>query len=133
MKILCTPGKRFLNFRIFAISYRFPGLSSRKIAAADAAANLAVLLLPERLAIGALILGGVGFVGAHQNPVQGAVILAVAVIGTLRYGAFNTLVGMIVHGYCLLCLDFSASMHRRKKIIQEKPACDCNFGRNMIS
>lgn len=55
------------------------------------------LFLAEGLAIGALILGRVRFVGTHQDPVQGAVVFAVAVVSTLLDGAFNTLVGMTIH------------------------------------
>ena len=55
------------------------------------------LLLAERLAVGALVHSRVGFVGTDHDPVQGAVILGVAVISALLDGAFNALVGMAVH------------------------------------
>ena len=56
-----------------------------------------VLLCPEGLTVGALILSGIGLMGTHQDPVQGAVVLGVAVIGAGLDGAFNALVGMAVH------------------------------------
>ena len=55
------------------------------------------LLLAEGHAVGALIHGGITFVGTHQNPVQGAVVFIAAVMGTLIYGALNGLVGMAIH------------------------------------
>ena len=55
------------------------------------------LLFAEGLAVGTLVLGGVALMGAHQNPVQGAVVLLVAVISALLYGAFNAAIGLIVH------------------------------------
>jgi hypothetical protein len=60
------------------------------------------LLLAEGLAVGALIHHGVGLVGAHQNPIQGTVILLVAVISTLLNGTFDTLICLAVHRICLL-------------------------------
>ncbi len=67
-----------------------------KIAAARAS------LLAEGLAVGALVLGGVGLVGANQDPVQGAVVLAVTVIGAGFDGTFDALVCMAVHSIFLL-------------------------------
>ena len=61
------------------------------------------LLLAERLAVGALILGGIGFMGAHQNPVQRAVVLAVAVVSAGLDGAFDALVSVTIHS-CILLL-----------------------------
>ena len=55
------------------------------------------LLLAEGHAISALVNRGVIFVCANQNPVQGAVVLVVAVMGALMDGALNALVGVIVH------------------------------------
>ena len=71
--------------------------SSRKNAAASAAADGGTLLLAERHAVSALIHGGVLLVGAHADLIQGAVVLIIAVMGTLVDGAFNGLVGVIVH------------------------------------
>ena len=58
----------------------------------------------EGHAVGALIHGGIALVGAHQNPIQGAVILTVAVVGALVHGALNGLVGMTIHNGNLLSL-----------------------------
>ena len=60
------------------------------------------LALAEGLAVGALVLSGICFVGADQNAIQRAVVLAVAVISALLYGAFDALVGMAVHIHFLL-------------------------------
>ena len=90
--------------RLFAII--FPIISffyrcvKKKIAAAFAAA--AKLLLAEGLAVGALIHGRVCLVGAHQNTIQGAEVLGIAVVCAGLYGAFNTLVGIGVHVFSLL-------------------------------
>ena len=61
------------------------------------AAASAHLLCPEGLAVGALALGGVGLMGTHQDAVQGAVVLGIAVVGTGLDGAFNAFVGMAIH------------------------------------
>ena len=58
--------------------------------------------LAEGLAVSALVLGGIGLVGAHQNPVQGAVVLAVAVICAGLNGTFDTLICMAIHNVFLL-------------------------------
>jgi hypothetical membrane protein len=79
-----------------------------------------VLLLAEGLAVGALVLGGICLVGTHQNPVQGAVILAVAMIGAGLDGAFNALVCMAVHSCILLFILYGISMALIRKSIQEK-------------
>ena len=62
------------------------------------------LLHAEGLAVGALILGGIDLVGAHQDPVQRTVVLAGAVMCALLNGAFNALVCVTVHIVFLLCL-----------------------------
>ena len=54
--------------------------------------------------VGALVHSGIALVGAHQDPVQGAVILAAAVMGALVHGAFNGLVGVTIHNRNLLSL-----------------------------
>ena len=61
-----------------------------------------LLSCPEGLAVGALVLGGVGLVGAHQNAVQRAVVLVLTVVCALLDGALDTLVGMTVHFHFLL-------------------------------
>ena len=59
-----------------------------------AGAARAVLLLAEGQAVGALVLGGVALVGAHHDPVQGAVVGALGVVGTLLDGTLDALVGV---------------------------------------
>ena len=59
-------------------------------------------LLAEGLAVGALIHGGVHLMGAHQNAIQGAIVLAVAVVCALLHGAFDALVGVAFHRSFLL-------------------------------
>ena len=66
-----------------------------KNAAASAAA--VTLFLAEGLAVGALIHGGIGLMGAHQDLIQGAEVFAVAVVCALLDGAFDALVGIAVH------------------------------------
>ena len=53
--------------------------------------------LTEGLAVGALILSGVDFVGAHQDTIQRAVVLAVAVVCAGLNSTFDGLVSMAVH------------------------------------
>jgi hypothetical protein len=72
-------------------------------------------LLPEGLAIGALVHSGVLLVSTHQDPVQGAVVLGVAVVSALLDGAFDALVGIIGHGSYLLLFGFGISMAREAK------------------
>ena len=62
------------------------------------------LSLTEGLAVGTLIHGGVCFVSAHQDTVQRAVVLGVAVVSALLDGAFDALVGVAVHIHDLLYL-----------------------------
>ena len=47
------------------------------------------------IAVGAFLFGGIGLVGANLNFVQGAVVLRVAVILALGYGAFDRGVGVL--------------------------------------
>jgi len=60
------------------------------------------LLLAEGLAVGALVCGGVDFVGTHQDLIQRAVVLVTAVMGALLDGALDALVCMTVHSKSLL-------------------------------
>ena len=60
------------------------------------------LLFAEGHAVGALILGGVCLVGAHLDLFQGTVVGIVTVIGTLRNGAGNALIGVTAHDSFLL-------------------------------
>ena len=55
------------------------------------------LLSVEGHAVGALVHSGIALMGAHQNGIQGAVVLGSAVVGALIYGTFDALVGVTVH------------------------------------
>ena len=68
------------------------------------------LLLTEGHTVGALVLLGIAFVGAHQDPLQGAVVAGVGVVGTLGNGALDTLVDVVHVGSSFP--DFKASMSR---------------------
>ena len=89
MKNYVPTCEGYLNFTIL------PGFRQEKFAAALAAAKMS--LRAEGLAVGALIHGGIRLVGAHQDAIQGAVILVLAVVGALLDSALNALVGMAVH------------------------------------
>ena len=52
----------------------------------------------------ALVHGGIAFVGTHQDPVQGAVVLAAAVVTALVNSALNGFVGVTIHNRNLLSL-----------------------------
>ena len=95
------------------LSYLVWNSSSRK-KARQLALPLGCLLLTEGLAVGALVHSGIGFVSAYQNPIQRAEVLALAVMCALLYGAFNALVGMVVHTKYLLLSKLKASMHGKK-------------------
>ena len=85
--------------------------SSRKTAAAETAAILFfLLLLAEGLAVGALIHCRVAFVSAHQDAVQGAEVLSVAVICAGLNGAFDALVCIGVHIRSLLIFEIAVIM-----------------------
>lgn len=56
-----------------------------------------ILSSTERLTVGALIHSGICLVGTHQDLIQGAVVLILAVISAGFDGAFNTLVCMTIH------------------------------------
>ena len=60
------------------------------------------LFLPEGLAVGALVNGGICLMGTHQNLVQRAVVFGIAVIGAGLDGAFDALVCIAVHIHFLL-------------------------------
>ena len=84
----------FLTYHTLFPHYRQP---FGKENAAAAAAAFDFLLPAEGLAVSALILSRIHFMGAHQNAVQGAIVLAVAVVCTLLNGAFDALICMTVH------------------------------------
>ena len=54
---------------------------------------------------------------AHKDAVQGAVVLGVAVIGTLLNSTFNALIGMTVHDDFLLFSDCKAILRNFGKSI----------------
>ena len=58
--------------------------------------------------------------GAHENPIQRAVVLVLTVMGALVHGAFDALVGMTIHCFLLLLIEFALSMTRWDNHIQEK-------------
>ena len=60
------------------------------------------LFFPERHAIGALIHGGIGLMGAYHDFVQRAVVGLIAVIGAVVNGTFNALVCFAIHSDFLL-------------------------------
>lgn len=80
---------------------RFLCLRQEKCAAEHSAAQKGTaffpLFHPERLAVGALIHGGICLVGTYQDSIQRAVVLRVTVVGALGNGAFDALVGMTAH------------------------------------
>ena len=63
---------------------------------------LSHLFLAEGHAVGALVHGGIRLMGAHQDPVQRAVVLLTAVVCALANSAFNALVCVTVHSFFLL-------------------------------
>ena len=79
-----------------------------------------MLLFPEGLAVGALIHGGIGLVGTDQNPIQGAVVLGVAVVCALGDGAFDAFVGIAVHFALPPLFGFGDSMAGFRKSIVGK-------------
>ena len=60
------------------------------------------LFLPERHAVGALVHGGVCFMGADHDFVQRAVVSLIAVVGTSMNSTFNALVCFAIHKDFLL-------------------------------
>ena len=93
----------------------FPFFVKHKKAAASAAAF--PLALAEGLAVGTLVLGGIGFMGTHQDTVQRAVVLIVAVISAGLNGAFDALVCIVVHKNSLLLFRFRHSMAHFPRVI----------------
>ena len=82
--------------------------------------NAGTLLLPEGLAVGAGIHSGVHLMGAHQDPVQGTVVLVLTVVGTLLDSTFDTLVCMTAHKKASFCFGFGYSLAHKREIILEK-------------
>ena len=69
-----------------------------------------LLLFAEGHTVCALIHRGAGLVGAHQNLVQRAVVLILAVVRAVLNGTFDALVGVVVHLKILLFIWFGCSM-----------------------
>ena len=121
MSKLCTSIKGFFNEifmktqenfpLIIAVSPLFvkPKICERRRRSAAVSHSL----LAEALAVGALILGGVGLMGTHQNPVQRAVVLMVAVVSAGLDSAFDALVCIAVHIVFLLQNGFGHSIAHR--------------------
>ena len=82
------------------------------------AAAAADLLSPEGLAVGALVLRGIGLVGAHQDAVQGAVVLGVAMVSAGLDGTLNALVGVTIHVLFLLLFGTAIVWPERKNMSQ---------------
>ena len=103
MKKLCIIEKRSINSgrydNIIASGIRFVKENCGSFCCRNIPFQL---LLAEGLAVGALVLRGVHFMGTHQDLIQRAVVLMAAVIGALLDGAFDALVCMTVHSKSLL-------------------------------
>ena len=118
MKKICTSVKGFFNrnqknlqFFPFSCPYHKGFLSIRQEKKAAAGfCRSRCLLLPERLAVSALIHREICLVGTHQDLVQGAVVLVLTVISTLLDGTFDTLVCVTIHSNFLLLFIVSSSM-----------------------
>ena len=113
MKNVCTLQKRYLKSAYHGnnILFSVPRQAEKRKGTAGVPFQAAPgLLSAEGFAVGALIHGGIGLVGAHQNPVQRAVILLFAVMGALVHGAFDALVGMTIHCFFLLLNEFGVSI-----------------------
>ena len=101
---------------LFIIPFIFSFVKQNsKSAAAEAAAPF--LSLAEGLAVGTLVHGRIGLVGAHQNPVQRAVVLGIAMVCAGLDGTLNALIGVVVHGSLLLFNEFGISMSGVRKTI----------------
>ena len=123
MKNVCTLQKRYLKSAYHGnnILFSVPRQAEKRKGTAGVPFQAAPgLLSAEGFAVGALIHRGIGFVGAHQDAVQGAVVLILAMMGALLDGAFDTFVGMTVHCSSSFEFEFGYSMARRKKSMLEK-------------
>ena len=139
MKKICTSKKRYLNFPGFFLSYpklcpssrkerkkqSNPGKNSPKPVSAgyETRQKRMLLLLAEGHTVGALIHRGAGLMGAHQNLVQRAVVLVLAVVCAVPDGTFDTLVGVVVHLKILLFIWFVCSMPDFPQAIRKVAFC----------
>ena len=87
----------------------------RRKSATAVAAALYCLLLTERLAVRALVHGGVCFVSAHHDAVQRAVVLGIAMVSALLNGAFDALVCVTIHDFQPPFFEFAVSMRTLPK------------------
>ena len=123
-------GKRFFerkpkyssSFPHFSCPYHkgFLSIRQEKKAAADFCRSRC-LLLPERLAVSALIHRGICLVSTHQDLVQGAVVLVLTVVGAGLDGAFDALVCMAIHIEFLLLIWYVNSMTSNAKATHGNP------------
>ena len=123
MKIVCTSIKRFFNKKkYFPLSYTIIPINSLSVKKKQMRRHQPPQrksALTEGLTVSALIHSRIGLVGTHQDPVQGAIVLVIAVVSALLDGAFDALVCVVVHCVVLLFIDFYASMFPSRKIIQD--------------
>jgi hypothetical protein len=118
VKILCTAIKYSLNKYIrLLLSYPVSSPPSSKKKCGSYCRRTLFLLLAEGLAVRALIHGRVGFVGANQDAIQGAVVLSIAMVSALLDGTFEALVCVTVHDFQPPFFEFAVSMctHSRKQ------------------
>ena len=78
------------------------------------------LLSVKGHAVGALLCGWIGLVGADADLIERAVVLAVAVILALADSAADALIGIAIHTFLLLFPDVSLIFPRRKGTIAGK-------------
>ena len=102
VKKICTLPEDYVTFFLY---HTFFCRSRQDCKNAAAFAAAIVSFLAEGFAVSALIDSGVGFVGAHQDLIQRAEVLGVAVVGALLDGAFDGLVGIAVHIGSSFCFD----------------------------
>jgi len=103
MKRICTLQKRNLNF-VFFFMISSNSVRVKKNRGSRGCRGQKSLLLPEGLAVSALVHSGIGLMGANQDPVQRTVVLVLAVVCALLDGTFNALVCVTVHALFLLFL-----------------------------
>ena len=77
----------------------------------------AKLFLAEGHAVGALVNGRIGLVGAYQNFVQRAVVCILAMIGALLNSTLNALIGMTVHFASSFIGDVLIMTQRKQNIL----------------
>lgn len=98
--------RKISEFRQIDLLYHiiFSFSVKKNLIAAAVATAIFLLLLAEGHAVSALIHGGIGLMGTYQDPLQGAVIGSVAMMGALLDGALDALVCVAIHSLFLLFL-----------------------------